>query len=424
MKEQAQHRLVILGSMDEFVELVRIAKERGVYTICCDGYPDGVAKTIADKSYTIDIHQVEQIAQMCIDEKADGIITSFSDTLFEQATLIADKAGLPWYVKPDVLKYYREKDRAKALLTKLGVKVPRNIRLAKDFSDDALKDFTFPVVIKPVDGYGSKGIYVVRSTNEIRELWEQVAERGKNTKNFILAEEYSQGREFNMMTWMIDGVVYPISLADREKNPQTGRKIPLLNRLVYPSKFTQTKVLPTAVSVLQKFAAATGQTSGALSMQFFYHDGHLEVCEIAGRLFGYEHELVTYCYGLKIEEVLLDYVYDPDALEKTMKAHSLASSHCCAGLYFNGRHGKSIADMSCCEQLGKEPEVLECKTFYCGGETVDNYSPKPHLVRYYLHADSREKLDQLTQHFFSQMSVPGTDGEDVDYKLILETDEL
>ena len=35
------HRLVILGSMDEFVDLVECAKKRGIYTIVCDGYEDG-----------------------------------------------------------------------------------------------------------------------------------------------------------------------------------------------------------------------------------------------------------------------------------------------------------------------------------------------------------------------------------------------
>ena len=44
----------------------------------------------------------------------------FSDLLFEQATLIADKAGLPWYAKPDVLRYYREKDQAKAFYDPAG----------------------------------------------------------------------------------------------------------------------------------------------------------------------------------------------------------------------------------------------------------------------------------------------------------------
>ena len=43
MSEQ-QHRLVIAGSMDEFIALAQTAKKRGYYVIVCDGYPDGPAK--------------------------------------------------------------------------------------------------------------------------------------------------------------------------------------------------------------------------------------------------------------------------------------------------------------------------------------------------------------------------------------------
>ena len=74
---RAQHRLVVIGSMQEFVELVSLAKQRGIYTIVCDGYADGPAKKIADKAYTIDVRQVDDIAKMCIEEDADGIIGDF-----------------------------------------------------------------------------------------------------------------------------------------------------------------------------------------------------------------------------------------------------------------------------------------------------------------------------------------------------------
>ena len=89
-----QHRLVILGSMDEFVELVRRAQARGIYTIVCDGYENGPAKALADKSYLIDIRDVKAVAQMCADEKADGIVTSFSDIMFEYLVKIA-REGYP-----------------------------------------------------------------------------------------------------------------------------------------------------------------------------------------------------------------------------------------------------------------------------------------------------------------------------------------
>ncbi len=63
-----QHKLVILGSMDEFIALVKQAKARGIYTIVCDGYPDGPAKAFANKSYDIDIRDVDGVAAMCKSE--------------------------------------------------------------------------------------------------------------------------------------------------------------------------------------------------------------------------------------------------------------------------------------------------------------------------------------------------------------------
>lgn len=417
-----KHRLVILGSKDEFVELVRLAKDRGIYTICCDGYPEAAAKAVADKQYTIDIHQVDDVAQMCIDEKVDGIITSFSDTLFEQATLIAAKAGLKWYVKPEMLPYYREKDKTKGLLRKLGVKVPKTRCLREDFQEDALQDFVFPVVIKPIDGYGSKGIHIVSSVEEVRQLFSEVVSRG--SKDYILAEEYSKGREYNMMTWMSDGDIFPVELCDREKNPFDGKHFPVVNRTVYPAKeyLQSDSILKKAIEVLRKFAVATGQRDGVLSMQFFYDNDQVEVCEIAGRFFGYEHEMVKHWSGLDIEKLLLDYIYSPASARGRMLNYTMDLERFGVALYFVGIQGKKIADLSVCRKLACHPNVVESKIYYEEGEAIDNFGSKPYLARYYIVATSRLEIDTITRKFFSEMYVSAVDGGRADLPFIMEED--
>ena len=92
-----QHRLLILGSMGEFVQLVKKSKERGYYTIVCDNYPDGPARTFADEDYVIPVTATEEIAQLCKEKTVDGIITSFSDLLLECMVKIAAAADLPCY---------------------------------------------------------------------------------------------------------------------------------------------------------------------------------------------------------------------------------------------------------------------------------------------------------------------------------------
>lgn len=412
-----KHRLLIIGSLGEFVELVKLSKKRGYYTVVCDGYSDGPAKKYADRVYNIDVRNVDEIVDICKAEEIDGIIGSFSDLIFEQITKIADKAGIQWYVNTEMLKYYREKDEAKLLLSGCGVHVPKNCTLKKGFSDKELEGFSFPLVIKPVNGYGSKGIFVVDSVEEIREKYDLVTCRA--TMSEIQVEEFSKGREYNMMTWMVDGEIYVISIADREKNPQEGDTIPLLNRVAYPAKNIR-GVMEEAKLVLKKFADKTGQRNGALSMQFFYNENGVEVCEIAGRLFGYEHELVTHCCGFNIEEMLLNYVYDKEELKKMLNNHNPFFEKHCAGLYFVGEQDKTIEDQSVVYELAKEPHVVEALTFYKEGETIDNYGPKPYMARYYLMADSRAELDAVSEYFFRNMHVSATDGSEIAKKFVLD----
>ena len=50
-----KHRLLILGTLGEFVQLVQKSREKGNYTIVCDGYPDGPARKFADEAYQIPV---------------------------------------------------------------------------------------------------------------------------------------------------------------------------------------------------------------------------------------------------------------------------------------------------------------------------------------------------------------------------------
>lgn len=411
------HRLVVIGSLMENVRLVKKAKERGYYTIVCDGYENGPAKKIADQYYDINVRDVDAIAQMCLEEKADGIIGSFSDIIFEKITEIAAKAGIKWYATPGQIPQYRDKSVAKKLMDSLGIRVPKYRLLSGDFQNDQISDLHFPLVVKPVTGWGSKGIFVAHNPEEIRSKYNEAADANSDAQ--VQVEEFSQGREYNMTTWVIDGKVHVISIADREKNPQTGDTVPLLNRIVYPALHIH-EVIDEAREVLQKFIDATGQKSGPLSMQFFYNEYGVEVCEIAGRIFGYEHEMVDICSGLNIEDMLLDYVYDEKSLKKRLSTHSPFFTKCCQGLYFVGKQGKVIKDQTMIDKLGQDPHVLEAIKFYKDGEKIDNYGPNPYLARYYIMADSREKLDQIAERFFDLMYVEDTEGHDLSERFILE----
>lgn len=414
------HRLLILGTMGEFVQLVQKAKTRGYYTIACDGYPDGPARAYADENYVLPVTDIDAVANLCKEKNVDGIITSFSDLLLECMVKIADKAGLPCYLKPEQLPWYRDKSATKELLEELGLPTPKFIRLPVFALQDsetlqkAISCLEFPVVTKPLDKYGSRGIYVIYTLEELMETGAKTA--AFSDLDEILVEEYNDGYEFNMMTWVQNGEVHVISIADREKTEIAKGEIPISTRNVYPSRLYE-EVSESATNLLQGFISKTGQTQGALSMQFFWKpDKGIQVCEIAARFFGYEHELTDIVFDFNMEDLLLNYLYDEKALlAQIANHHANKPNRHGAVIYFQGKL-LEIADLSAAVALEIHPAVIKPWIFYKEGEAVIAHGPNPYVALYYVAEESREKLDETTQYFIEHMKIPSRDGEEVLYK--------
>lgn len=417
-----KHKVLILGTLGEFTELVKKAKEKGYETVVCDGYADGIARTYADKAYTIPVTDVDAIALMCREEGVDGIITSFSDLLLECMVKIADKAGLPCYLKPEQLSWYRDKSACRDVLDKLGLPAPGfrkiSVELLKQGSEEEIQqsiaNLQYPLISKPLDKYGSRGIFIIHHSDEVRKKALQTAEYTDCQE--ILVEEYNDGYEFNMMTWVMDGKVNVISIADREKTEMEEGMLPLSTRNVYPSRFLA-EVEKSATDILQNYIRYTGQTEGALSMQFFWKPGKgIQVCEIAGRFFGYEHELTEIVYGFSIEELLLNWLYEKEKISQMFQTHDIHKPlRQGAVIYFQGRN-LEIADQSAARELAKREGVIKDWIFYQDGEHVVEYGPNPYLALYYTAENSRKELDALTESFYREMSIRDPQGREIVYQ--------
>lgn len=411
-----KHRLLILGTLGEFVQLVKKSKERGYYTIVCDGYPDGPARQYADASYVIPVTDIDAVAELCKKEKVDGIVTSFSDLLMECMVKIADKAGLSCYLKPEQLCWYRDKSACRELLSKLGLPTPGFVKvLAAERDENKLVEMTaglkYPLISKPLDKYGSRGIFIIKDQGQLARSVRETAEFTELDE--ILIEEYNDGFEFNMMTWVSDGTVKVISIADREKTQFEEGMLPESTRNVYPSRLIDSVEEP-ATALLQYYIGYTGQKEGPLSMQFFWKPGEgIQVCEIAARFFGYEHELTDMVYRFNMEELLLNYVYDKAYAAKMLEAQDIRKPlmHG-AVLYFHGKL-KQIREQKAAYELAQENAVVKPWIFYETGEKVIAYGPNPYLALYYIEAGSREELDEISEQFFEKMSMTDPDGEEI-----------
>ena len=400
--------------MDEFVELVRHARRRGCYVIVADGYVDGPARAFADEDHVVDVRDPRKLAELYKSCRADAVVTSYSDVLFESACEMRRILGADEPFPLESMEILRDKASMRKLLDELGVAHPRSVEVSS--SSEALESsrgLAFPCVMKPVDGYGSHGIRVVRDSAEAARVFGDVARHATRGERCLI-EEYDEGAEINMTAWVCDGVAYPVSFADREKTFMGEGIVPQVTRIVYPSRQPRA-VFDRALEIVQAVVDRLGVTAGPVCMQFFCGEGsRVSVCEITGRVFGYEHELIELGSGLSVEELLLDTAFDKASLKRRLEAHVLSAFvEPCCGLYFHGCDGV-VGDLSRARESLRDDAVVD-SLFYVeeGDAFTHGEGSKPYIARAYLQARDYRSLDRASARVLGAFYVPDAEGGDL-----------
>ena len=162
-------KVLLLGGSHFQIPSVKTAKKLGYYVITCDYNPDNPAHKFADEYYNVSTTDKEAVLDLAKQLKIDGIVCYASDPAAPTAAYVAERLGLPSspYESVEILA---NKDKFREFLQNNNFNVPK----AKGYSykevEIMLKEieyFTFPVMIKPVDSSGSKGVKKVNHPNEL-----------------------------------------------------------------------------------------------------------------------------------------------------------------------------------------------------------------------------------------------------------------
>lgn len=162
-------KLLVLGGDHFAIPVVKAAHEQGYYVITCDYLPDNVAHKYSDEFVNFSTTDKEGILAWAKEHPIDGIVT-FTDSGVVTTAYVQHHLGLPQIGPLESVEILQNKARFRQFLTEHGFRVPK----AKGFSkkEDALasKDFfTLPVIVKPVDAAGSKGVTKVSDWLELEK---------------------------------------------------------------------------------------------------------------------------------------------------------------------------------------------------------------------------------------------------------------
>ena len=199
-------RLMILGGSRYALPVIKAAHELGCYVITCDYLPDNIAHKYSDEYCNVSIIEKDAVLEAAKKMKIDGIMSFACDPGVVTAAYVAEKLGLPSCGPYESVCILQNKGKFRKFLTDNGFKVP----VAKGYTSvaDALNDvelFNWPVIVKPTDSAGSKGVTRVDDPAKLKASIEY-ALSFSHCSEFII-EDFIEQKGFSSDTdsFSIDG---------------------------------------------------------------------------------------------------------------------------------------------------------------------------------------------------------------------------
>ena len=399
-------KLLIIGGDSFSVDIVKTAQSMGIYTIVTDWYDTkrSPAKLVADEYWNTSIEDYDSLTKQIKEHHVDGILTGFTDSYLLAYQHLCEINNLPSYGTKKQFEILTNKALYKEWCKRFNVPTIQQYNA----SDTNIQ---FPVIIKPVDGSGSRGLHICHNQEELQDA---IADSKKSSKQGeVIIERYMTGREVTIFWTFVDGKYYLSAIGNRHVKQNQGENvIPLPVGYTFPSV-----VIPKYQSEVEEHAkemfSALGIQNGMMFMQCKIEDGTCYVYDIGYRLTGsMEYKILEVVSGYNPLKMLINFALtgkmtDEDISTKvnptTMKPCYNVSCLCAPG---------TIAEINGCDKLMNEEGIIDTILTHYPGETITEEMKgllTQITVRVLGAVDTQEKLCATMQHIGETIHIKSTD---------------
>jgi biotin carboxylase len=361
-------KLAIIGASELQEPLIRKAKSMGVETHVFAWAAGDVGEKSADVFYPISIVEKEKILEVCREVGVDGICSIASDLAMITVGYVADALGLVGNT-PDAVERSTNKHLMRAAFERGGDPSPRSILADADTDLDAL-DLTYPVIVKPTDRSGSRGIFKLEGPELLSSAVE--AALGQSFEKKVLIEEFAGGREYSVEFISYRGDHRFLALTQKFT---TGAPHFIETGHLEPAQVnaeTLERVKAVVVHALDTLGLKNGASHSELKID---EDGRIRIIEIGGRMGGdfIGSDLVELSTGYDFVRAVAEVALG----EKPALPESIAPKAASAVRFIF-----SDADAEAFARLQREhPEfIVDSDVRPCGGEVTDSSNRFGHFL--------------------------------------------
>ena len=315
----AGSRLLVLGAGVFQLSIIRKARELGAYVITADNVPSNPGHRIANQSINCSTTETQKLIGRAIDLGIDGVVTAASDVAVPTVAAVRTTLGLPAQLSPALARNLSMKPAFREFLAGAGLSSQRYC-FSNDFEKikEEARNFTFPVVTKPADSSGSRGVIRVSEPVGLDDALRLSASFSRS--GLVGAEELLAGVEYGGDLFLEGGRIKHLCVTDQYLREFTVRGH------VLPSGVTP--AVETLIrAALAELCSCLPYVEGPMNFDVKVDDQRVNLIEVSPRLGGNGiPELIRRANGLDFEAmVVLQALGVSGALEDT-RAHGMAGS--------------------------------------------------------------------------------------------------
>ncbi len=385
-------KILMLGGSMQQIPAIRAAKAMGLYTVTCDYLPENPGHQYADEYYNVSTTDMEAVLELAKKLQIDGIVAYASDPAAPTAAYVSEKMGLPGnpYKSVDILTH---KDKFRTFLAEYGFCTPQ--AGGYDSYEQAAADisrFRFPVMVKPVDSSGSKGVVKITEPSQLRAAVEEAMSYSRSKR--IVVEEFIQKKGYQISGdgFSVDGKLVFTSYGNELYSGNGTREYVALGEF-WPSLLSD-ELKNKVDNELQKLITALGMKTSAYNIEVILDEkDDVYILELGPRNGGsYIPQLIKYATGVDLIDYTLRAAVGMDCSDLKM-----APTRGCYSNYMIYSTESGSFDGIWFDEDFKKNNLLDVYCTYNPGDQVTAYQNTAHSLGTILFkADSVEEMIRLT----------------------------
>jgi len=351
MQDMTGRKLLVISSDGNDITFVNAAHELGAYVICCDRYTDyrrSPAKGGADEAWDIDYSDTATVAERCNKEHVNGVIAGYSEDRVLAACRISSAIGTSFYATEDQINLTRNKRLFKELCRSYGVLTPLEYCLNLPMSQKEIASIHYPVIVKPSDSGGRKGITVCQSSEQLISAIEDAVTFSKTGE--VIVEEYLTGIELSAVYTLVDGDISLSCLNEKYLSEEGQGTSRLCDVVITPSRYYQDYI--TGVDgKIKALLSGIGARNGVASFQFIASHNGIHAFEMGYRINGNDdYKVIRHHNSIDFSKMLVSHSLTGSMGDTLEKDNPEFNKHTCTLCFY--LHGGTIGNIDYSSLVG------------------------------------------------------------------------